>query len=291
MSAFLQYVLSGLSIGAIYGLVGLGFYIMWSTCRAVNFAHGDVLMLGAVLAVVLLDQQVPLFIGIPLAIVASAVFGMLLERFAVRPFNKKSSAISWMLTTIAIGIMLESFVTITFGSFARALPSPGVDKAITFAGAGVYPQELLIPVFAIAAMFLLETFYRKTMVGRAMRAVAYDRMAAGLMGINVNRITMIAFGLAGAFGGFAGILIAPIIQVSASMGLLLGLKGFAVAIIAGIANPMGVVVTGLIYGVMEKFVEGYISTAAREVVGFSIMIVMLLLFPQGVFGRKEVVKV
>lgn len=291
MSAFLQYVLSGLSIGAIYGLVGLGFYIMWSTCRAVNFAHGDVLMLGAVLAVVLLDQLVPLFIGIPLAIVASAVFGMLLERFAVRPFNKKSSAISWMLTTIAIGIMLESFVTITFGSFARALPSPGVDKAITFAGAGVYPQELLIPVFAIAAMFLLETFYRKTMVGRAMRAVAYNRMAAGLMGINVNRITMIAFGLAGAFGGFAGILIAPIIQVSASMGLLLGLKGFAVAIIAGIANPMGVVVTGLIYGIMEKFVEGYISTAAREVVGFSIMIVMLLLFPQGVFGRKEVVKV
>lgn len=291
MSAFLQYVLSGLSIGAIYGLVGLGFYIMWSTCRAVNFAHGDVLMLGAVLAVVLLDQLVPLFIGIPLAIVASAVFGMLLERFAVRPFNKKSSAISWMLTTIAIGIMLESFVTITFGSFARALPSPGVDKAITFAGAGVYPQELLIPVFAIAAMFLLETFYRKTMVGRAMRAVAHNRMAAGLMGINVNRITMIAFGLAGAFGGFAGILIAPIIQVSASMGLLLGLKGFAVAIIAGIANPMGVVVTGLIYGIMEKFVEGYISTAAREVVGFSIMIVMLLLFPQGVFGRKEVVKV
>lgn len=291
MSAFLQYVFSGLSIGAIYGLVGLGFYMMWSTCRAVNFAHGDVLMLGAVLAVVLLDQQVPLFIGIPLAIMASAIFGMFLERFAVRPFNKKSSDINWMLTTIAIGIMLESFVNITFGSFARALPSPGVDKAITIAGAGVYPQELLLPVFAIAAMLLLETFYRKTMVGRAMRAVAYDRMAASLMGVNVNRITMISFGLAGAFGGLAGILIAPIIQVSASMGVLLGLKGFAVAIIAGISNPVGVVVTGLLYGVMEKFVEGYISTAAREVVGFSIMIVMLLLFPQGVFGRKEIVKV
>ena len=291
MSALLQYVLSGLSIGGIYGLIGLGFYIMWSTCRAVNFAHGDVLMLGAVLAVVLLDQQVPLFIGIPLAIVACAVFGMLLERFAIRPFNKKSSAISWMLTTIAIGIMLESFVTITFGSFARGLPSPGVEKAITLGGAGVYPQELLIPIFAIVAMFLLEAFYRKTMVGRAMRAVAFNRLAASLMGINVNRITMLAFGLAGAFGGIAGILIAPIIQVSASMGLLLGLKGFAVAIIAGIANPVGVVVTGLVYGVLEKFVEGYISTAAREVVGFSIMIVMLLLFPQGVFGRKEVVKV
>jgi len=111
------------------------------------------------------------------------------------------------------------------------------------------------------------------------------------MGINVNKITMIAFGLAGAFGGVAGLLIAPIIQVSATMGLLLGLKGFVVAIIAGIANPIGVVVTGLLYGVMEKFVEGYISTAAREVVGFSVMIVLLLLFPQGVFGRKEIVKV
>lgn len=291
MSAFLQYVFSGLSMGAIYGLVGLGFYIMWSTCRAVNFAHGDVLMLGAVLAVFLLDQQVPLVIGVPLAITACAAYGMLIERFAVRPFNKKTTAISWMLTTIAIGIMLESFVTITFGSFARALPSPGIAKPITFSGAGVYPQELLIPVFAVAAMCLLEVFYRKTMVGRAMRAVAYNRTAASLMGINVNKITMIAFGLAGGFGGVAGILIAPIIQVSATMGLLLGLKGFVVAIIAGIANPIGVVVTGLLYGVMEKFVEGYISTAAREVVGFSVMIVLLLLFPQGVFGRKEVVKV
>lgn len=291
MSSFLQYLLSGLSIGGIYGLVGLGFYIMWTACRAVNFAHGDVLMLGAVVAVVLLDFKLPMMVCAAIAIAVCIVYGMLIERVAVRPFNKKSSAISWMLTTIAIGIMLESFVTITFGSFARALPSPGVEKAITFAGAGFYPQELLIPVFAIVVMCVLELFYRKTMPGRAMRAVAFDRTAAGLMGINVNKITMIAFGIAGFLGGIAGLLIAPIIQVSSSMGLLLGLKGFAVAIIAGIANPLGVVVTGLLYGVMEKFVEGYISTAARDVVGFSVMIVLLLIFPQGVFGRKEVSKV
>lgn len=264
---------------------------MWSACRAVNFAHGDVLMLGAVLAIFLLDQQIPLAICIPLAAAACVAYGMLIERFAVRPFNKEATAISWMLTTIAIGIMLESFVTITFGSFARALPSPGVAHPITFFGAGVYPQELLIPVVAIAFMCLLEVFYRKTMLGRAMRAVAYSRTAAGLMGINVNKITMISFGLAGGLGGAAGLLIAPIIQASATMGMLLGLKGFAVAIIAGIANAPGVVITGLVYGVMEKFVEGYISTAAREVVGFSVMILLLLLFPQGIFGRKGVTKV
>jgi branched-chain amino acid transport system permease protein len=121
--------------------------------------------------------------------------------------------------------------------------------------------------------------------------VAFNRVAAGLMGINVSRITAISFGLAAGLGGFAGILVAPIIQASTSMGVLIGLKGFAVAIMASITSARGVVITGLLYGVMEKFVEGYVSSAAREIVGFSLMIVILLLFPQGIFGRKEVSKV
>lgn len=291
MSTFLQYVLSGLSIGAIYSLVGLGFYIMWSACRAVNFAHGDVLMVGAVMAVVCNDMEVPSLIGIPLAIGISIAYAVLVERFAVRPYNKESNAIGWMLTTIAIGIMVESFATVKFGSFARALPSPGVDKPIHIFGAGIYLQELLIPLFAIAFMIGLEWFYRRTMLGRAMRAVAFNRVAAGMMGVNVARVTAISFGLAGGLGGAAGILIGPIIQVSTTMGVLIGLKGFAVAIMAGITSARGVVITGLLYGVLEKFVEGYISSAAREVIGFSMMILVLLVCPQGLFGRKEVNKV
>ena len=291
MSSFLQYVLSGLSIGAIYGLVGLGFCIMWSACRAVNFAHGDVLMVGALIAVVSLDLKLSLWIGIPFAIAACIVYGVLVERLAVRPFNKDGSAVGWMLTTIAIGIMVESFATIKFGSFARALPSPGVDKPITILGAGVYLQELFIPVFAVTFMIALEVFYRRTVLGRAMRAVAFNRVAAGLMGINVSRITAISFGLAAALGGVAGILVGPIIQVSTTMGMLIGLKGFAVAIMASINSARGVVLTGLMYGVLEKFVEGYISTSAREVISFSVMILVLLVFPQGLFGRKQAMKV
>lgn len=291
MSAALQYVLSGLAIGAIYSLVGLGFSIMWSSCRAANFSHGEVLMLGAVLAVVFVGSGLSLWAAIPISVAICIVYGVAVERFAVRPFNHEATGIGWMLATIAIGIMLESFVTISYGSFARPLPTPLIERPITLFGAGVYPQELLIPVFAVGSLICLEQFYKRTLLGRAMRAVAFDRMAAGLMGINVNRMTAISFGIAAALGGMAGVLIAPVAQASATMGLLLGLKGFAVAIIANISNARGTVIMGLMFGVLEKFVEGYISTAAREAVGFAVVIVLLLAFPQGVFGKREISKV
>lgn len=291
MSAALQYILSGLAVGAIYSLVGLGFTIMWSACRAANFAHGDVLMLGAVLAVVFVGMGWPLAAAIPAAVAVCVAYGIAVERLAVRPFNKESTGIGWMLATIAIGLMLESFVTISYGSFARPLQTPLIEKPVTLFGAGIYPQELLIPVFAIGFLVALELFYRRTLLGRAMRAVAFDPMAAGLMGINVNRMTAISFGLAGGLGGVAGVLIAPVAQASATMGLLLGLKGFAVAIMANISNARGTVIIGLLYGVLEKFVEGYISTAAREAVGFAVVILVLLAFPQGIFGKREISKV
>lgn len=291
MSAYVQYILGGLTIGAVYALVGLGFYIMWSAVRAVNFAHGDTLMLGAVLAVVLMWGGVPLWIGIPLAVAASALFGVLLERFAVRPLNHGPASIGWMLSTIAVGLMLEAYVTVKFGADPRALPSPLMDRPLHVLGAGVYPLELLIPILTIGLLFALDLFYKRTMLGRAMRAVALNPMAAGLMGIDVKKIAAIAFAAAAALGALAGILIAPVIQVSAAMGLLLGLKGFLVAIIAGIANARGIVAVGLGYGVFERIVEGVASTAARDVAGFSLMILLLLAFPQGIFGKAETQKV
>jgi branched-chain amino acid transport system permease protein len=291
MQAAVQYILSGLAIGGIYALVALGFHIMWSAARAVNFAHGDTLMLGAVLTVMGLDAGLPLSVAAALSIVASCVFGVLLERFAVRPFAKSATSIGWMLTTIAVGIMLEALVTMRFGGFSRPLPSPGIAHAISVLGAGVYPQELLIPAFALTVMVAFLWIQRRTLIGRAMQAVAFDRNAAALMGINVNRVFSFSFGLASMLGGAAGILIAPVTQASATMGLILGLKGFAVAIIGGITSAPGVVIAGLAFGVVEKFVEGYISTAAREIVGFSLTIIVLLLFPQGLFGKREVFKV
>jgi branched-chain amino acid transport system permease protein len=291
MGEILQYLLTGLSLGGIYALVALGFYIMWEATKAANFTHGDVYMFGAVVTVVLVERGLPLLVAAPIAIAAAALVGALIERLLVRPFNREPNAIGWMLTTIAVGIMIESLATITYGPLGRPLPTWLSEKPIRFARAGVYPQEQLLPVAAVAVMFGLEAFYRKTTLGRAMRAVAFNRTTAGLMGINPNRIALIAFALAAALGAFAGILIAPVVQAAPSMGALIGLKAFGVAIVAGIANARGVVIVGIAYGVIEKFIEAYVSSGARDAVGFTLMILALLWFPQGIFGRREVVKV
>ena len=291
MSAIVQYILSGLAIGGIYALIALGFHIMWSAARAVNFAHGDTLMIGAVLAILIMDAGLPLWIACVLAIALSCLFGVVLERVAIRPFAGSDAAIGWMLTTIAIGIMIEALVTMQFGGFSRPLPSPGIAVSLNIFGAGVYPQELAIPVAAVAAMAGLRLLQKRTLIGRAMTAVAFNRQAAALMGINVNWVVAFSFALAATMGGAAGILVAPVIQASSTMGLILGLKGFAVAIIGGITSAPGCLVAGLAFGVIEKFVEGFISTAAREIIGFSLMIVVLLVFPQGLFGKRELFKV
>jgi len=224
-------------------------------------------------------------------VLAAAAGAAVIERGFVRPFNREANAIGWMLTTIAVGTMLESSTTALFGSNPRMLPSPLAEEPIRMGGAGIYPQELLLPVALVVVTVALEFFYRRTLFGRAMRAVAYNRTAAGLVGIDADRITLIAFALAGMLGALAGVLIGPVIQASSTMGAVIGLKGFMVAIIAGIANARGVVIAGLLYGVTEKFIEGYLSTAARDAIGFTLMVLLLLLFPQGLFGRKEFSKV
>ncbi len=291
MGEILQYLLTGFSLGGIYALVALGFYIMWAATNAANFTHGDVYMVGAVLAVVMVGLGVPLAIAAIISMAACAVIGALIERFLVRPFNREPNAIGWMLTTIAIGIVLESGATITYGPLGKPLYSPLAETPVRWGGAGIYLQELLLPIVAIGLMFGLEAFYKRTMLGRAMRAVAFNRVAAGLMGIDVNKIALIAYALAAAIGALAGILIAPVVQATPVMGALIGLKAFGVAIVAGISNARGVVIVGITYGLIEKFIEGYISTGARNAVGFTLMILVLLWFPQGIFGRKEVAKV
>jgi branched-chain amino acid transport system permease protein len=291
VSSTIQFGLSGLGIGGVYALVALGFHVMWSAAKAVNFAHGDTLMLGAVLTIVFVDNGIPLGLAIALAIAAAVLLGIGLERVAIRPFSDEANAIGWMLTTIAAGIMLESLATIYFGSFARPLALPGSEVTVTLLGAGVYLPEVIIPAAAVLIVLGLTVFQSRTQFGRAMRAVAFDRVAAGLVGINVTAVTAVSFAFAGGLGAVAGILVAPVVQTSATMGLLLGLKGFVVAIVGGIQSAPGVVVAGLLYGVIEKFIDGYISTAAREAIGFSLMILALMIFPQGLFGRRVVTKV
>lgn len=291
MEAVIQYLLTGLSVGSVYAMIGLGFYVMWSAAKAVNFNFGDIFMLGGVLTVALCGLGLPLLLASAAAIAGAVLLSAVVERFFIRPFNHGANAIGWMLTTIAAGTMIEAATTATFGSEPRGLSTPLMQHPWRFGGVGIYPQELLLPIALIVVAGGLEWFYRRTLLGRAMRAVAFNRVAAGLVGIDADSITMLAFALAGGLGALSGVLIAPVIQASSTMGALIGLKGFMVAIIAGIASAPGVVVTGVLYGVAEKFIEGYLSTAARDAIGFSVMVLLLLLFPQGLFGRREFSKV
>lgn len=291
MTNTLQYLLAGLSIGSVYAMIALGFAVMWHAAKAVNFSFGTLFMLGGVLTVVFTWWGLPLLAAGLAAIAVTVVVAAVIERAFVRPFNREANAIGWMLTTIAAGVMIESATTATYGSLGHPLPSPLVEQPVRIAGAGIYPQELLLPAVLVTLTVTLELVYHRTMLGRALRAVAFNRVAAGLVGIDADRITLIAFAIAGFIGALAGFLVAPVVQASSTMGVVVGLKGFLVAIVAGIDSTRGVVLVGVLFGVLEKFLEGYVSTAGRDAIAFTAMILALLFFPQGLFGRRIAQKV
>ena len=279
-----QLVFSGLALGSMYALVALGYNITYATSRTVNFAQGQSVMVGAVVAYALyVGAGWPFVPSVLATLLALAALGVLVERVAVRPFLT-SASIAWLLATIALGVIAENVAMLTFGKDARAFPSSLAQRAVTVLGAGVYPHELLVPVVGVALMVLVELAFRRTLAGRALRAVAFDHDAARLMGIDVTRTISVAYALSSVLAGVAGILLAPLLNVSATMGTTLGLKGFAVAIIGGIESARGIVLAGVLYGIVEAIVAGYLGTGVREILGFALVVLVLLARPWGLFG-------
>lgn len=279
-----QLLVTGLALGSMYGLVALGYHITWATSRTMNFSQGHAVMVGAVIAwalVVALGWPLP--IGLLATLLALAVFGALIERVAVRPFFRASSP-AWLLSTIACGIIAENVAQLLFGKDARAFPSALTQRPILVGGAGFYPQELLIPVVGLGLMALVQLFYQRTRYGRQLKAVAWNAEAAGLMGINVPRAVMASYALSALLAGVAGVLLAPLLNVAPTMGTIIGLKAFAVAIIGGLTSAPGIVLAGLGYGLLEAVVAGYVSTGAREIVGFALVILVLVVRPWGLLG-------
>jgi branched-chain amino acid transport system permease protein len=280
-----QLLVTGLALGSMYGLVALGYHITWATSRTMNFSQGHAVMVGAVVAwALVVALGWPLSAGLLGTLVALAAFGALVERVAVRPFFRTPSP-AWLLSTIACGIIAENVAQLFFGKDARAFPSALTQRPILVGGAGFYPQELLIPVVGLALMALVQVFYHRTPYGRQLKAVAWNAEAAGLMGIDIERAVMAAYALSAMLAGVAGVLLAPLLNVAPTMGTIIGLKAFAVAIIGGLGSAPGIVIAGLVYGVLEAFVAGYVSTGAREIVGFALVIAMLVARPWGLLGE------
>lgn len=289
----LSALISGLGLGAMYGLMALGFHVTYAVSGTVNFAQGSTMMLGAVVTFVLAQTLGwPLLPAVALALLACAAYGLLVEFVAVRPFVKRGSQ-AWLMATVALGIVLDNLVMFTFGKEPRSLPSPLAVTPVELGGIGlgVYPLQVLIPVVGLLLAAVLHTVARRTRWGVAMLAVVQNRDAARLMGIPIQRTVAAAFALSALFAGVAGVLIAPLFNVHSDMGTLFGLKAFAVAILGGIGSAWGVMAAGLLFGAVEALTTATLGSGYTQILTFSLVIVALALRPNGLFGRAEVKKV
>jgi branched-chain amino acid transport system permease protein len=291
----LNILFAGLATGSVYGLLALGYHSTFIVGRTVNFSLGASLMIGAVMLWVLNVQfGITAFIAVPLVLLAAALLGVAVERIFVRPFARTSDgreSIAWLMTTIAFGIIAENVVRLTFGKELRSLPSPLAAEPLRIFGAGVYPIELLTPVMALLIALALTVVARRTLLGRALLAAAQNRDAAILQGIDVQKLIVIAYAVGTMLAALAGMLLAPKLNVSAGMGTLFGLKAFAAAIIGGLASAPGCVIAGVGYGLLEAVIAATLPPAFREIVGFTLVIVVLAIKPNGLFGRAPVYKV
>ena len=285
-------IVTGLGLGSMYGLLALGFHVTHAVSRTVNFAQGSTMMLGAVLCFTFwVTLNWPPASAVVLALAGCALWGIAVERIAVRPFVARGSN-SWLMATVALGIVLENVVLFTFGKDPRGMPHGALTSG-TFAVAGVRIQYLqaLIPVVGLLLAAGLQILFAKSRHGKALLAVVQNPDAARLMGIRVERVVEIAFALSGLLAGIAGILVAPLFTISSTMGTLFGIKAFAVAILGGIESAWGVVLAGLIYGVAEALIIALIGSTYSQIVTFALVILALAVRPNGLFGRAALRKV
>jgi branched-chain amino acid transport system permease protein len=285
-------LITGLGLGSMYGLLALGFHVTYAVSNTVNFAQGSTMMLGAVLAFTFgFTFGLPMWLAVVLALLVCAAWGVFVERIAVRPFVARGSD-SWLMATVALGIILENVVLFTFGKDPRGMPPNFLTAdAVSVAGVRIQYLQILIPAVGLSIAAALHFVSTYTKYGKALLAVVQNADAARLMGINVNVAIMAAFAVSGLFAGVAGILIAPLFTISSSMGTLFGIKAFAVAILGGISSAWGVVIAGLIYGVAEALITATLGSTYTQIVTFSLVIVILALRPNGLFGRAAAKKV
>ena len=274
-------------MGAIYALMALGFTIVYNALRVINFAQGDMLMLGAAMG---LTAYVDLKLGFPGSLVVgglgAALVGVLLERLVFRPL-RGHSVLNLIIATIGASITLRAVALLVWGSQALLFPPVFGSRPLRLGGLTLMPHYLWILGIGLATIGLLQLFFTRTVTGKAMRATAQNRDAAALMGIDVGRMDMLASAIAGGLGGIGGVLIAPVFFVQTEMGALAGLKGFAAAVLGGLGSIPGAIVGGVALGVAENLSASLISSAYQDAVAFVILIAVLLWRPSGLLGARR----
>jgi len=285
-AALLQYLLSGATVGSIYGLAGLGFAVIFNATQVINFAQGEFVMLGGMLAVFGLRWGgLSLPGAVALAILLTTAIGILVDRLTIRPVRSRSP-LTLIIITIGVSILLRGIVMLCFGKDTHALPGFSGSQPIQLFGAALLPQSLWVGAATVATLLGMKTFFDRTIFGKAMLACACDRKAAALVGISVESMVTLSFGLSALVGALGGVVLAPITLTSYDVGILLGLKGFAACILGGLGNPFGAVAGGILLGVLESLAAGFISSGYKDAVAFLILLALLFVRPSGLFGSR-----
>ena len=286
MQVFLQTFIGGMSLGAIYALVAMGFSLVYRTMGLVNFAHGNVVMIGAYAASTFyMSAKLPFALAIVLAMAVTGLIGLVIER-VLRPLENKDFDLM-LIGTIGFGVVLESLATIIWGATGHAVPSPVDTAPLDLLGIRVRTYSLVVLAIAAVATVALMLFLQRTKRGAAMQAVAMDHEAATAVGIHVGRSNAIAFAIGAGLAALAGALVAPMLYVNPTLGGSLGIKGFAAAILGGFGNIGGAIVGGLAIGVLDSYAAGHFQ-AYSELVVFLAFTVIIMIRPTGLFGERTV---
>lgn len=288
----LQAVISGLILGSIYAIIAQGYYITYITTRTMNFGQGDFLMIGALMGLTTLgalttsgmNGYLAAFLTIVVIFGVMSLFGVGLELTAIRPLQQYV-AIGWILSTVAVSMIVRNIAMLIWGRNVIPFPSPFGSEVIRFGSVGITKHELFVGICALVIMGCLFLFLNKSLLGKALAAVAFNPDAASLMGINPRKMAMLAFALSSALAGLGGILVGPITNTAFYMGATLGLKAFAAAIIGGLENPLGILLGGLLLGMIEQVCSLY-NSAYKDASAFVLILVVLLFMPQGLLGKK-----
>ena len=290
MQIFVQLVVSGIALGMIYALIAFGYQLTFATSSTLNFGQGEALMLGSLVGLTLVGYM-SYWLMLPLVLVFGALQGMFVERVGVRPTLKTKSEFGWIMTTISLAIIFKNVAENVWGHDDLTFPSPLPMEPLQFFGIRVLPMEIMIVVGAVAIMLAVEIFNRKSIYGKAVVATSNDRDAAGLMGINTGMVITFSYALSSLTAAFAGVLVAPLTLTGSTMGVVLGLKAYSVAIIGVLNSGMGVIVGGLILGIAETTTGYYISTGYKDVPGLLLLLLVLSIKPAGMFGKSVIKKV
>jgi branched-chain amino acid transport system permease protein len=286
----IQFLMSGLTVGAVYALVALGFTIIYNASDVVNFAQGEFVMLGGMVTVFATAAGMPLPVAASFAVVVAVAVGLLLHRLAIEP-ARGAAPVVLIIITIGGAFAIRGVAQIVFDKQFHKLPGFSGDQPVAFLGASIVPQAFWVIGGAALIVLGVTLFFERTMTGKAVLATAANRVAARLVGIDTSLVMAMSFALSAAIGAVAGLLVTPITLTSYDVGTMLALKGFAAVVLGGLGSAVGAVVGGLLLGLCEALAAGYISSSYKDAVAFLVMIGVLLVMPQGLFGRASVERV